>query len=190
MKLSPDYPVETERLKLRPLTHDDADALVAYRSIPEVCLYVPFEPMDHEVVRARTDGIWARTEITEPGQALTLGIELKDTGELIGDVILFFHSEEHQSGEVGWVLNPTQSGHGYATEAARAALELGFSGLGLRRIVARVDARNSASQHLCQRLGMRQEAHLVQNEFFKGEWTDELDFALLKSEWESQKPES
>jgi RimJ/RimL family protein N-acetyltransferase len=189
MRLSPVYPVETERLKLRPLTHADADALVAYRSQLEVCRYVPFVPMDHAAVRTRIDGVWAHTEITEPGQAITLGIELTETADMVGDVILFFHSGEHRGGEVGWVLNPAYSGHGYATEAARAILGLGFEDLGLRRIVARVDARNTASQRVCERLGMRMEAHLVQNEFFKGEWTDELDFAILQSEWERQKSE-
>jgi RimJ/RimL family protein N-acetyltransferase len=189
VQLSPDYPIRTARLMLRPLTLADADALVSYRSIPEVCRYVPFEPMDHDTVTARIDGIWAQTAITEQGQAITFGIEREDTHELIGDVILFFHSETHRSGEIGWVLNPVHSGRGYATEAARAVLGLGFDVLGLRRVVARVDARNIASQRLCERLGMRREAHLVENEFFKGEWTDELDYALLNSEWQSQRPE-
>jgi RimJ/RimL family protein N-acetyltransferase len=55
--------------------------------------------------------------------------------------------------------------------------------LGLHRVIARVDARNDASARLARRLGMRQEAYLVRNEWFKGEWTDELDFALLEEEW-------
>jgi RimJ/RimL family protein N-acetyltransferase len=54
-------------------------------------------------------------------------------------------------------------------------------------VIARVDDRNLASTRLAQRLGMRLEAHLVQNEWFKGEWSDELDFALLKTEWPAQR---
>ena len=57
--------------------------------------------------------------------------------------------------------------------------------LGAHRVVARLDARNDASRHLLERLGMRQEAHLVKNEFVKGEWTDELVFAVLDDEWDS-----
>ena len=62
-------------------------------------------------------------------------------------------------------------------------LELGFDGIGLHRIMARLDERNDSSARLCQRLGMRQEARLVENEWFKGEWTNELDFAILDHEW-------
>ena len=50
-------------------------------------------------------------------------------------------------------------------------------------MVARVDARNTASAAVARRIGMRQEAHLHENEWFKGEWTDELDFAVLAAEW-------
>ena len=59
----------------------------------------------------------------------------------------------------------------------------GFEGLGLHRIVARIDERNKSSVKLARRLGMRQEARLVRNEFFKGEWSTELDFAMLSDEW-------
>jgi RimJ/RimL family protein N-acetyltransferase len=181
--LRPVYPVRTERLLLRPLTASDADALLDYRSRPEVCRYVPFEPMTRQVIEARLDGQWANTELTAAGQALTLGIELARTGELIGDVILFWHSRGHRGGELGYVLNPDFSGHGYATEAARAVLRLGFEELGLHRVIARVDERNDASARLLRRLGMRQEARLVENELFKGEWSTEIDFAMLAGEW-------
>jgi len=93
------------------------------------------------------------------------------------------HSEVHRSGEIGWILNPAFSGMGYATEAARALLGLAFEELGLHRVVARIDADNGPSIRVAKRLGMRQEAHLVRNEWFKGAWTDEIDFAMLEEEW-------
>jgi RimJ/RimL family protein N-acetyltransferase len=98
-------------------------------------------------------------------------------------VVLFWHSREHRGGELGYVVSPDFGGQGYATEAAREMLRLGFEELGLHRIVARVDERNESSARLARRLGMRQEARLVQNEFFKGEWSTELDFAMLAEEW-------
>jgi RimJ/RimL family protein N-acetyltransferase len=165
------------------LTQHDIDALLAYRSRPDVCRYVPFEPMDRQVINDRLAAQWATTELTKEGQALTLGIEIAQTGDLVGDVMLFWHSQEHQGGEIGYVLNPDFAGHGYATEAAQAMLRLGFDDLGLHRIVARVDERNEPSANLARRLGMRQEARLVHNEFFKGEWSNELDFAMLSDEW-------
>jgi RimJ/RimL family protein N-acetyltransferase len=189
-ELRPDYPIRTERLLLRPLTVRDVDALLAYRSRPDVCRYVPFEPMDRRVVEERLAGQWARTALTDEGQSLTLGVELARTGELAGDVILFWHSRDHRGGEIGYVLNPDFAGHGYATEAARALLGLGFDDLGLHRIIARVDERNEASAKVARRLGMRQEARLVHNELFKGEWSTELDFAMLADEWQAHRDRS
>jgi RimJ/RimL family protein N-acetyltransferase len=116
------------------------------------------------------------------GEALILGVELTATGRIIGDVMLAFHSAEHRGGELGWVLDPAHSGHGYATEAAHALMHLAFDKLGLHRVTARVDSRNDASLRLGDRLGMRREAHLVSNEWFKGAWSDEIDLALLEDE--------
>jgi RimJ/RimL family protein N-acetyltransferase len=186
VELRPEYTVATERLLLRPLTAADTDALLAYRSLEDVCRYVPFEPMDADAIAERLGGIWARTEILAEGDPLVLGVELRATGRVIGDVLLAFHSELHRGGELGWVLDPAHSGHGYATEAAHAVMHLAFDGLGLHRLTARVDARNPASSRLAERLGMRCEAHQISNEWFKGEWTDELDYALLESEWADQ----
>lgn len=185
--LRPQYPVRTERLLLRPLGPGDTDALLVYRSRPDVCRYVPFEPMTKQDITERLAGMWAVTELTGEGQALTLGVEVTATGELIGDVILFWHSRQHAGGELGYVFAPSAGGQGYATEAARAVLQLGFEGLGLHRITARIDERNEPSARLARRLGMRQEARLVHNELFKGEWSTELDFAMLAQEWQAHR---
>jgi RimJ/RimL family protein N-acetyltransferase len=183
LELRPTYPIRTERLLLRPLTIDDVDAIVAYRGRPDVCRYVPFDPMSRDTVRERVAGLWATRALTDEGQALTLGVELARTGELVGDVVLFWHSREHLGGEIGYVFHPGHAGHGYATEAVRTMLGLGFEQLGLHRIVARLDERNGPSAGVARRAGMRQEARLVHHEFFKGEWTTELDFAMLAEEW-------
>jgi RimJ/RimL family protein N-acetyltransferase len=181
--LRPSYPIRTERLLLRPLVPGDADALLAYRGRLDVSRYVPFEPMSRDDILSRIAGQWSRTKLTDEGQSLTLGAEVAETGELAGDVILMWHSREHAGGEVGYVLNPALGGRGYATEAAQAMLRLGFEGLGLHRIVARIDEDNEPSLRLARRLGMRQEARLIRNEFFKGRWSNEVDFAMLADEW-------
>jgi RimJ/RimL family protein N-acetyltransferase len=184
-ELRPTYPIKTERLLLRPLTAADAEALLAYRSRPDVCRYVPFEPMTAEVIADRLTTYWAATGLTDEGQSLTLGIEVAETGRLVGDVILFWHSRRHRSGEIGYLVDPEFTGRGYATEAARAMLKLGFEDLGLHRIVGRIDERNEPSARVLRRLGMRQEARLVHNELFKGEWSTEVDFAMLSEEWQA-----
>ncbi len=186
MGLVPRYPIRTERLVLRPLTQADLDGLVTYRSLPEVCRYVPFEPMDADAVREQLATHWARRGLDEDGQSLGLGVELVGEGVLIGDVLLRWTSEEHRSGEVGYVFHPGYARHGYATEAVHGLLHLAFDDLGLHRVTARVDLRNTPSARLARRLGMREEAHLRENECFKGEWSDELDFAILEQEWRAQ----
>lgn len=188
LELRPSYPVRTARLALRPLTSADTDDLVAYRALEEVCRFVPFYPMNAARVEERLNGPWATPAILAEGDALTLGVELAKTGRVIGDVVLFFQSVEHKGGEIGWVLHPDHSGHGYATEACHALLHLAFDQLGLHRVVARVIEGNDASLRLAVRLGMRPEAYLISNRFFKGTWINEIDLALVDAEWVAQHP--
>jgi RimJ/RimL family protein N-acetyltransferase len=183
--LTPDYPIRTERLLLRPLdAATDVDAVHAYQSREDVCRYIPYAPRSRDEVAGRlADPQRTRSTLDEAGQAVALAVVRRDTGELVGDVMLMWHSAEHRSGEIGYVLNPEHEGHGYVTEACRALLALAFDGLDLHRVVGRVDARNEKSAAVLRRIGMRQEAVLVENEWFKGEWTTELDFAILAAEW-------
>jgi RimJ/RimL family protein N-acetyltransferase/quercetin dioxygenase-like cupin family protein len=159
------------------------DALVAYRSLPEVCRYVPFEPMDAATVRERLATRWTRRGLDGEGQALVLGAEVAASATLVGDVLLHWTSEAHRSGEVGYVFHPAHGGQGYATESVHRLLHLAFDDLGLHRVTARVDLRNTPSARVLKRLGMREEAHLRENEWFKGEWSGERDFAILEQEW-------
>jgi RimJ/RimL family protein N-acetyltransferase len=55
--------------------------------------------------------------------------------------------------EVAWALHPDSQGHGYATEAARGALDRGHAA-GLAEVLALTDERNTASQAVCRRLGL------------------------------------
>lgn len=187
MELRPTYPINTARLRLRPLTADDTAALLAYRGDAEVCRYLPFEPMDEQVLATRLGGDLGRREITAEGEGLTLGVELATDGSLVGDVVLFFHSAQHAGGEIGYVFHPDAAGQGYATEACAAVLDLAFDDLGLHRVTARMDGRNSASARLVARLGMRQEAHHRSSEMVKGAWTDLAVYAVLDQEWRTRR---
>ncbi|HEX4016241.1 MAG TPA: GNAT family protein [Frankiaceae bacterium] len=187
MRLQPAYPITTARLRLRPLTADDIPDLLAYRGDHEVCRYLPFEPMSEEVLAGRIAGDLGRREITAEGDAVTLGVERISDGRVVGDVVLFFRSERHAGGEIGYAFHPDVAGQGFATEACAAVLDLAYDDLGLHRVVANMDARNTASMRLAGRLGMRQEAHHVSSEMFKGEWTDLLVYAMLDEEWSARR---
>jgi RimJ/RimL family protein N-acetyltransferase len=184
MPLRPTYPVRTDRLLLRPLNEADLAALLSYHSSSEVHQFLPMEPMDEDGVLHRLrNGPWSRSTLEEEGEILFLGVELISTGELIGDMMLRWLSAKDRCGEIGYVINPAHGGNGYTTEAANAILRLAFDQLDLHRMIARIDPRNTSSLRLAERLGMRREAHLVQNHWHKDGWADEADFALLKEEW-------
>ncbi len=188
-RLEPDYPIVTDRLLLRPVDPvADVVPMHAYRSREDVCRYVPFVPGTVEQMRERlADPERTRSVIDAEGQVLSLAIERRDTGEMIGDLVLFWHSVAEGHAEVGYVVHPDHAGQGFATEAAAALVDLAFyGGLPVHRVTARLDERHAASAAVCRRLGMRQEAAFVEGEWFKGEWTTLLIFAVLEPEWRAQ----
>ncbi|MGP8299879.1 GNAT family N-acetyltransferase [Streptomyces inhibens] len=197
---TPDYPIRTERLDLRPVTHDDFAAIHAYQRRPEVCRYLYWGPFDEAGSRASVATKSTRTTLRESGDILQLAVVVRDGGTshalkamgdgvLVGDVTFVWTSREHRQGGIGYVFNPDHAGHGYATEASRALLKVGFEELQLHRIQAELDGRNTASANLLERLGMRREGHLRENEFLDGEWTDEVVYAMLAREWRAQRGE-
>jgi len=178
----PDLPVVTERLRLREFRPDDFDALLRAQSDQDNVRFVPYEPRTPEQMRTALERKIEGRALSAPGDHLDLAVELHD-GTVVGDLVAMLHAVEHQTLEVGWIFDPGHAGAGYATESVRAMFAMLFDGAGARRLVARVDERNATSRRLCERLGMRLEAHLVDNEWFKGELTSEVDYALLAREW-------
>ena len=180
------FPLVTERLLLRPFTDADLDALQAMHSRPDVTRYLYWEPRSLEDTRELLGRLKRMTGFGGDGDALRLAAILKGADDLVGDFSLWRTSAEHNQAEIGFVMHPEHQGKGYATEAAAVLLRIGFEQARFHRIVGRCDARNDASARLMERLGMRREAHLRENEFVKGEWTDELVYAILAREWEER----
>ncbi|GHD55529.1 N-acetyltransferase [Thalassobaculum fulvum] len=186
--LLPDYPIETDRLRLRPFRAEDLDALHAIQSRPDVTRYLYWDARPLDDVRLVLADRLRQDRIVSEGDKLNLAMERRDTGALVGDVNLVWVSREHEQGEIGFVLHPDHHGRGLAREGAEVMLELGFAGLGLHRIVGRCDGRNNASMRVMEKLGMRREAHFRQNEIVKGERTDEVVYAMLADEWGGPPP--
>lgn len=177
------FTAETERLRLRTYTDDDFDAFFDLHRREDVARYLPWHPRDEQAAREAL-ARHQRLTVEVDDQGVTLAGFDKATERLVGDFVLILRSVEHRRGEVGYVLHPDFAGRGLATEGARVMLDIAFEKLGLRRVIGRIDARNQASARVLTKLGLRHEAHLVQNELFKGEWTDEDDFAILHDEWQ------
>jgi RimJ/RimL family protein N-acetyltransferase len=178
--------LETERLLLRPFVPDDFAALYAIQSRPDVVRWLYWGPRDEDEVRDVLEKKIARTDLVHDGDSLSFAVVLKESGEVIGESVLFLLSTRHRQGEIGFALHPDHQGHGYATETARLLLELAFERFGLHRVIGRIEPRNTGSARVLEKLGMRREAHLVENEFVKGEWQSEAIYALLEREWSAR----
>jgi RimJ/RimL family protein N-acetyltransferase len=143
-----------------------------------------WEPSSRPEVEAMMARWMAATRLEQDDDAVTLAVERREDGLLLGSVTIFLRSVDYRQVEVGYVFHPDAGGRGYATEATRALVDFAFADLKAHRVFARTDARNAASAALLARLGMREEAHFREAEIFKGDWGEELVFAVLDREWE------
>jgi aminoglycoside 6'-N-acetyltransferase len=144
----------TERLSLRQLEPGDATALCAYRSEPEVARHQSWNaPYPLDAAEALVAEMLHRRP-SDPGWT-QIGIELRSTGELIGDVA--FERRDAWEAAVGYTLAPAHWGNGYATEAVGAVVAHGLGELGHERIVAEVLPENTASIGVLTRLGFERD---------------------------------
>ncbi|WP_367650626.1 GNAT family N-acetyltransferase [Nocardioides sp. zg-1308] len=182
--LSPELPIGTERLLLRPHRMDDLDDLARFHGDPDVVRHVPWPVRDRAATEETLRVKLTQTELEAPGQWLVLAVEHRASRRVIGEVLLKWASD--RQGEVGFAFGRDHQGQGYAAEAATAMLRLGFDDLGFHRICAVVIEGNDASARLLGRLGFRQEGRMVDGVHFKGEWATQLVFAMLEDEWRSR----
>ena len=177
-------PVHTERLTLRPATADDADATWSYRRLEVVGEWLTEIPTDLRAYRAT---------FADPDR-LAATVVVERDGEVIGDFMLRVEDAWAQTevadlargvqAELGWVLDPAHTGHGYATEAVRGLLAHCFETLGVRRVVANCFLANDTSSRLMERVGMRREGHAVAESLHRsGRWLDTVTYAVLAAEW-------
>lgn len=181
-----EWPIRTERLRLRPAVLEDVDATWRFRRLDSVSRWITRAPrtLDEH-----------RNHFTEAASlAKSLVVELD--GEIIGDLMVAVGDAWAQvevaeaargvQADLGWVMDPVFGGRGFATEAVREAIRICFEDLGLRRVTAECFAANEASWRLMERVGMRREVHTVRESLHRsGEWLDGLGYALLADEWRS-----
>ncbi|WP_375503507.1 GNAT family N-acetyltransferase [uncultured Jatrophihabitans sp.] len=174
--------LRTDRLTLRPWRTDEGTALLDLLGRGDVNRYLYTAPR----TTGELDGLIGRrvgpTDLHDVGDAVYLAVEQRADEVVVGEVLLILRSVQHRGAEFGAVFHPAHQGHGFAAEAGVALLTEGFD-QGLHRIYARCDSRNAPSIALMERLGMRREGYLVQNEFVKGRWTDEVRCAVLAAEY-------
>ncbi len=175
--------IESTRLILRPFTLQDVGAALEYQSNPDVVKYLPWSVRDAAEVEVAVARAMGQTTFDSENDYLSLALERRVDGRMIGQLNAMYISEANQCAEIGYVLNPAFGGNGYATESSDALVRALFDTQKFRRVVARMDVRNVASQAVARRLGFRREAYFVEDKFLKGEWISSLVFATLHGQW-------
>lgn len=176
-------PLRSSRLTFRALSEDDLDAHLRLFGDPEVVRYLYDEVMDRP---AAAEHLQRRLPARLPGEGEWMNLAIEHEGRYIGEVGVGQPSACHRQWEIGYVLLPEVWGQGLGSEAAIAMTDLAFA-CGAHRVSGRIDARNDASARVLERVGMRREAHLRENEFVKGEWTDEVVYAITEDEWAARR---
>ena len=177
--------LETDRLILRKFKESDAEVFFEYRTYPHVALYQGEGWVNYRLEQAKE---FVKEQMDfEPGIPDTwfqIAIELRDTGNLIGDLAIHTLPQDINQVEIGFTLSSIYQNKGFGVEVVRSLLGYIFNVLNKHRVIAITDVRNIPSIKLLEKVGMRKEGHFIKNAWNKGEYTDEYSFALLKEEWQ------
>ena len=173
--------IRTEKLILRPYTFEDIDVVHSFLCDFENAKYLLWKTESLDQTRRQIE-----TAIEQAGkQPITkyfFAIELSKNNKMIGGCSIELDMQANEA-EVGWVILKDNWGRGLGTLIARALIEFGFSELKLRRIYAVCDSENIASYRVMEKSGMRKEGHFVKSRLSRGEYKDELYYAILREEW-------
>jgi len=174
--------IHTDRLILGELKPEDARTMFFYRSSPEVGKYQSWQPKSEQEVEAFIRKV-NRTGFNVKDTWCQLGIYLKNSLELIGDMGVHFLPPDDKQIEIGFTISPSHQRNGYATEAVHALLDHAFRNLGKHRVIASVDPKNTASVRLLEKMGMRKEGLFRKSIWTGADWVDDLRYGLLAEEW-------
>ena len=174
--------MDTARLALREFVISDWPGVLAYQ---RNSLYLRYYPWTERTETEAHDFVWMLVDqqAEEPRRKFQLAITLPEDGRLIGNCGIRLKPGNDWEADIGYELAPEHWGQGYATEAALAMVDYGFRELQLHRISSWCIANNAASARVLEKVGMKPEGRLRENEYFKGRWWDTLLYGLLRSEW-------
>lgn len=177
---------ETERLILRDFVKDDCQRVLAYQSDPLYLRYNGWTERTPEDVQEFV-GWFLNQQLQEPRIKFQLAIILKSNNQLIGNCGVRMDKFDSVEADIGYELDPKHWNQGYASEAASAIVDFGFNHFHVHRIWANCIVDNTSSAHVLEKLGMKLEGRLRENQQFKGRWWDTLVYAILAAEWQEHK---
>ena len=177
-------PVRTDRLLLRRLCMADAQDVFDYGRDPEVARHVLWEA--YRSVSESRAYIRSMIRHYRLGEASSWGIELKQTGRIIGTIGYMWFQYEHRSTEVGYSLARPYWNQGLMTEALRAVIAYSFDKLNLNRVEAQHELTNPASGAVMRKCGMTLEGTLRQRLMNKGAYVDVDLYAILRGDYKAR----
>ncbi len=172
--------IQTERLVIRDYQQKDLEDIHEYGSDPEVVRYLPFGPNTREDSQNFLNRVMGKQK-EEPREDYGLAVVLKSEDKLIGGCRISKASE--REGNLGYILNRHYWGNGYATEAAKSMVELGFKELGVHRIYTDCHPDNVKSIRVLEKVGMTVEGTRREYTIIHGVYSDMLLFSILEHEW-------
>ena len=173
--------LQSARLRLRPFTEADTDAIYTLMSNATVLRYWDAPPWGE---RARAQRfIAACREMADDGVGVRLAIDRATDDTFLGWCSLTRWNPEYRSAAMGYCLEEAAWGHGYATEAAGALLSWAFGAWDLNRVQAETDTRNVASARVLEKLGFVREGTLREDCVVDGEVSDSWVYGLLRRQW-------
>ncbi len=176
--------LRTQRLYLRPFADTDAEALFALQSNPRVLQYWNSPPWtEHGQVEAF---LAACREMQQEGTGARFVIETHGTNSFLGWCSIFRWNPVYRSLGIGYCLDESVWGKGYATEGMQAVLQWAFSTLDLNRVEAELDTRNATSARVLEKLGFVREGHKREDCIVLGVVSDSWVYGLLRREWEAK----
>ncbi|GAB2834801.1 GNAT family N-acetyltransferase [Lentzea nigeriaca] len=173
--------LHTDRLRLRPFTEADADALFALHSKAHVLRYWDSPPWGDRA-RAERFVVTCR-QLADEGTGARLAIDRVSDGAFIGWCSFARWNPDFRSAGLGYILDDAAWGQGYATEAAHAVLRWAYETLDLNRVQAEVDTRNAASARVLEKLGFLREGTMREDCVVNGDVSDSWVYGLLRRDW-------
>jgi ribosomal-protein-alanine N-acetyltransferase len=172
--------LSTPRLLLRPLREDDANALFAMYSDPQLMRYWSFTPMTR--LEQVSEYLSRLMKASASGKDLVCAIDLRATGQTIGTCTLFNLYEPSLRAEIGFGVSREFWRQGYTQESIHSLIGHAFTKLSLRRLEADIDPRNSGSARVLERAGFVREGSLRERWVVGGEVSDSVLYGLLRSD--------
>lgn len=173
--------LQTKRLSLRPWTFTDIEDILAYATSEE---WSQFLPVPQPYKRKDAEYFIAKQLLWDPSEHVSYSVSYE--GKIIGGANV--RTQELPQGiTLGYSLSPAYWGQGMITEVVKQLIDVIFKeNPEVQRVQSYADERNKGSWRVMEKSGMTREGKFRKNRLHRGEWVDDVWYAILREEWESQ----